>query len=155
MKIAEFYRACEDILGTKTEYKEQKLYIKFDRETGKPYKILTRATRWGGREPGNGRFPGNGLIRVFGTQIHVTLHNPNVNGTFNSFDEVLKELEEAMGSKKILEISDEIDVYIMGESMGKGTIVEDYDENQWVVEIEITHSDGHKEKVKRYIDKET
>ena len=43
----------------------------------------------------------------------------------------------------------------MDESMGKGIIIEEYDENQWVVEIEITYSDGHKEKVKRYIDKET
>ncbi len=153
MKVSEFYKACEDILGTKTEYKEQKLYTKFDRETGKPYQIATRAGRWGGREPGNGRFPGRGLIRVFGSTIHVALNDPKVSGIFNSMEDALQALEEAMGTiKKEAKIGDEIDVVIMGESIGKGTIIEDYNEDQWIVEVEIT-TNGCKQKVKRYIDK--
>ncbi len=154
MKVSEFYKACEDILGTKTEYKEQKIYTKYDRETGQPYKPATRATRWGGREPGNGRFPGNGLIRVFGSIIHITLTDPQLSGTFNSFEDALKALEEAVGAEKELpEVGDEIDVYIQGKFIGKGIIADEYDENQWTVDVTIVNSDDSTRKVRRYIDK--
>lgn len=155
MKIADFYKKCEDILDSKTEYKEQVLYTKYDRETGEPYKIATRASRWGGREPGNGRFPGRGLIRVFGAQIHVSLSNPPMNGIFNSMEDALAGLEKIMGTvKKVPVVGDEIDVYIMEEFVGKGIIIEDYNEDQWIVEVEISDSSGNKHKAKRYIDKE-
>lgn len=157
MEVKEFYKACEDILETKTEFKEPKVpSIRYNRETGEPYRPSTIATRWGGREPGNGRFPGRGLIRVFGpTLIQVALNDPNISGIFNSMDDVLRALEKAMGtSKETPKIGDEIDVVIIGELIGKGTILKDYNEDQWIVEIIIQNSNGSKEKTKRYIDKE-
>lgn len=36
----------------------------------------SRRTRWNNRKPGSGRFPGNGIVRVFGSQVHIALTNP-------------------------------------------------------------------------------
>jgi hypothetical protein len=57
----DFYHRCAALLGT--EYDCQPF----------PYK---RRTRWNNRKPGNGRYPGYGIIRKFGNQIHVALTNP-------------------------------------------------------------------------------
>lgn len=50
----------------------------------------TRVTRWNNRDPGNGRYPGLGQIRMFGPNcIHVMLRNPiRINRTFDSMDAV-------------------------------------------------------------------
>ena len=157
MKIDEFYRECEDILGVKTKYKEQKLYNKVDRETGEIYKVPTRATRWGGREPGNGRFPGRGMIRVFGSTIHVSLRDPVVSGIFSSFEDVLVALRasvEDVVEKPEPQVGDEIDVYIGGEFKGRGTIIDDYDESQWNVKLTLTYPNGHSAVVNRFVDKD-
>ncbi len=153
MEDSEFYKACEDILGVKTEYKEEKIQTKFSRETGEEYAQQTRATRWGGREPGNGRFPGCGLIRIFGNQIQVALKNPSICGIFNSHEDVLEALKEIMIEKKNPEIGDKIDVCIMGKDYGKGIIVEDHNDDQWVVTFEMIYPNGYKTEQRRYIDK--
>lgn len=153
MKIDEFYEECGKILGVSTEYKEQKLYNKFDRETGQKYKVPTRGNRWGGREPGNGRFPKRGLIRVFGNSIHIALHTPKLNGLYNSFDEALIALNEAVAIDQPKAIGQFIDVTISG-GLSRGLIIGEYDENQWIVEIEIKYSNGYKDLLKRYIDKD-
>ena len=92
-----FYRECSEILGVDSEYKNTKPTAKrYDRETGKLYMPMTSATRWGGREPGNGRYPGFGTIRMFSTNlIHVSLNKPiRVHKTFTSTEEVLEFLRE-------------------------------------------------------------
>lgn len=52
----EFYTQCGEILG-----------IEHDWNTP-----VARRTRWNARFLGNGRYPGFGLIRVYGSQIMVT-----------------------------------------------------------------------------------
>lgn len=101
MEKKEFYEKCAKLLGTENLYVEKpKPAKRFNRETGKMYQPITRKTRWGPREPGNGRFPGHGLIRIFGSNtIHVSLSNPSLNGTFSSFEEVLEALQRVIDSK--------------------------------------------------------
>jgi hypothetical protein len=73
-----FYGDCVDILKCGFEYVE-------------PPK---RRNRWNNRAPGNGRFPGLGVIRMFSADnIHVMWHNPTVCSTFKSKEEVLSFLQ--------------------------------------------------------------
>ena len=62
--IEDFYGQCAEILGTEHQFRDGVPGPKMDRN-GNIYTPTTRATRWGGREPGNGRFPGFGMIRLF------------------------------------------------------------------------------------------
>ena len=56
-----------------------------------------RRTRWNNRKPGAGRFPGHGLVRVYGpATIHVHLTTPPVQGLFHSTDDAL----EAIGRQQ-------------------------------------------------------
>lgn len=73
---AEFYAACAELLGTEHHWRDSRPRPRVDRLTGALYTPSTRATRWGGREPGNGRFPGFGLIRCFGHRVQVALKAP-------------------------------------------------------------------------------
>jgi hypothetical protein len=68
-----FYNKCAEIMGTSHMYQQ----ITHSRR---------RSNRWGPRNPGNGRFPGFGIIRWFGANfIQIALTNPvNVNQTFTS-----------------------------------------------------------------------
>lgn len=61
MTNEEFYRRCADMLGTSYDC------------TGleSPYR-----TRWNNRRPGHGRFPGFGIIRLHGEDVHVSLRHP-------------------------------------------------------------------------------
>lgn len=61
MTDAEFYDACAAILGTT-----------YDCE---PFQHAYR-TRWNNRRPGGGRFPGFGLVRLFGDDVQIALHHP-------------------------------------------------------------------------------
>lgn len=92
----EFYSKCAEILGASTTYKDATPFPRWDRYTGQMYIPGTRATRWGGREPGNGRFPGFGIIRLFGHHnIQVCLTKPiSVQRYFTSMADVLVFLEE-------------------------------------------------------------
>jgi hypothetical protein len=59
-----------------------------------PYR---KRTRWNNRTAGNGRFPGHGLIRMFGpTSIHVALYEPKLSGQFKSMDAVYAAIKEAL-----------------------------------------------------------
>lgn len=66
-----FYQECAELLCVPNTYRPN------------PYAYKTR---WNNREAGNGRFPGFGLIRMFGENcIHVSLKAPfNINKVFNS-----------------------------------------------------------------------
>lgn len=49
-----------------------------------------KRTRWNNRQAGNGRFQGHGLVRFFGpSNIHVSLHDPEINGRFTGSQEAL------------------------------------------------------------------
>lgn len=58
-----FYRECARLLGTTYDCV--------------PFQFHKR-TRWNNRTPGSGRFPGHGIIRVFGDEVHVSLHTPHL-----------------------------------------------------------------------------
>lgn len=69
MTDLDFYNACAVLLRT----------------THTPHIVTgTWKKRWGPRTPGNGRFPNRGLIRVFGSQIHVALYTPPFRAIFPS-----------------------------------------------------------------------
>lgn len=70
-----FYKSCGDILGSPHAYREF------------PYRYKTR---WNNRNPGNGRFSGCGIIRVFGSRVHISLYAPtSINRWCESFDDAL------------------------------------------------------------------
>ena len=102
MEKKEFYQRCAQILNTEHNYVDLKPRIKFDRITGEKIQTSTAYTRWGPRIPGNGRFPGFGLIRVFSPEkIFVNFSKPkSVSKMFNSYDEVINFLEELVDSDK-------------------------------------------------------
>ena len=79
MTKEEFYEECAKLLGTQYEY----------------VNVITntrRTNRWGPRQPGNGRFPGIGLIRWFSpTCIHVAI--TGFNGVLKSPEEVFEILK--------------------------------------------------------------
>lgn len=97
MTQEEFYRACAELLGVETEYRDATPKPRWSHTHQAIVKLPTKATRWSGREPGNGRFTGCGVIRMFSpTCIHVSLKHPiKVNRTFASQQEVLDLLHEA------------------------------------------------------------
>lgn len=84
MNNEDFYYNCADILG-----------VEYDCEPFTHYK----RTRWNNRKPGSGRYPGYGIIRKFGSQIHVALSKPiQHHGIYNSEEEVytfLRNLEKS------------------------------------------------------------
>lgn len=75
MDNEDFYNKCAELLGVDHDYL--------------PFKYAYR-TRWNNRTPGSGRFPGRGIIRKFGSQIHVALNDPvSHHAIYNSEEEVL------------------------------------------------------------------
>lgn len=80
MENEEFYEICADILGATHE--------------GRAFTQYKR-TRWNNRTPGRGRYPGFGIIRLFGNIVHVALLNPvTVTRTFDSREEAIAFLRE-------------------------------------------------------------
>jgi len=54
-------------------------------------------SRWGPRQPGNGRFPGHGIARWFGpADVHLAFSRPVVSGRFNSAAAALNALRDAV-----------------------------------------------------------
>lgn len=94
MNKKEFYEKCAEIVGVASEYVNRKSLRRYNRETGEYYDTGTFNNRWGGREAGNGRFPGIGTIRDFGTVIHLSLNNPSFSGTYTSYEDALIALQE-------------------------------------------------------------
>ncbi len=74
MTNEEFYAECAALLGVDHE--------------GKPFTHYRR-TRWNNRTPGQGRYPGCGIIRVFGSTVHIALNSPSLSGTFSSKEDAL------------------------------------------------------------------
>lgn len=76
----DFYEECAKILGVDYECE------------GFPYR---KRTRWNNRKAGNGRFPGFGIIRVYGDVVHVALRKPIIHQQiFNSKQEALDFLRQ-------------------------------------------------------------
>lgn len=79
----EFYEKCAKLLNC-----AEHTYRLF------PYK---KRTRWNNRTAGNGRFPGHGIVRMFGPNaIQVALYNPKLSGQFTSMDAVYAAIKKAM-----------------------------------------------------------
>ncbi|ASJ62878.1 hypothetical protein SMB554_27870 (plasmid) [Sinorhizobium meliloti] len=78
-----FYNECSRILGAPHAYRNPP----------------GRITRWNNRVAGNGRFPGRGLIRMFGPHhIQIALRRPvELNLLCRSEEEALKVLRVACG----------------------------------------------------------
>lgn len=78
-----FYNQIADLLETTHVFKPQRRYMR----------------RWGDRTPGNGRFPGHGIVRAFSeTNIHMALHTPVVSGTYQSFREAVQAVRSALAT---------------------------------------------------------
>lgn len=157
MKEKEFYEKCAKIVGTESKYTiPKKLAKRFNRETGEMYLPSTGATRWGGREPGNGRFAGLGLIRCFGPNcIQINIKNPNLNGTYKGYEEALNALRKVFPKENNeLKVGDLIHVVLADEDFGMCEIVK-YDEeyNCWKVKVVKTYSGGHIEVIERFYPK--
>ena len=92
----DFYGRCAEILGTEHEFRDCVPRPKMDRN-GKMYTPATKATRWGGREPGNGRFQGFGIIRAFGNTVQINLTKPKrISAIIEGRDEALAFLRKAV-----------------------------------------------------------
>ena len=80
MSVEGFHQRCAELLCAEHVYK------KF------PYKY---GTRWNNRTPGNGRYVGKGMVRCFGSKVHVSLRAPiQTNRWFNSKEEALAFFED-------------------------------------------------------------
>ncbi|RYF14259.1 MAG: hypothetical protein EOO77_14510 [Oxalobacteraceae bacterium] len=61
---------------------ENDLYAEFaallgTQHEGQPFP-WGRRNRWNNRIAGRGRFPGHGIIRIFGDVVHFAIHHPGV-----------------------------------------------------------------------------
>lgn len=102
MNKKDFFDECANILGTQHNFVDLKPRRKTDRKTGKIIQTDSAYTRWGPRIPGNGRFPGFGLVRVFSpSNIFVVLQNPiQTSKSFNSYQETLDFLRQVVDNDK-------------------------------------------------------
>jgi hypothetical protein len=75
MNNEQFYDEVAKVLGTTHEH------LPFTHR---------RRNRWNNRGPGSGRFPGKGIVRVFGDKIHVALTQPMISKICNSKEEALE-----------------------------------------------------------------
>lgn len=84
MTDEEFYRRCAEILGTT-----------YDCE---PFAHDWR-TRWNNRKAGSGRFPGHGIIRLFGDQVQIALRSPvPIQTSIEGREVALEYLQQAMAN---------------------------------------------------------
>jgi len=96
MEKKEFYDKIASILGASHEYStfNDVIYRFID---GKP--CPTNATRWGGRSPGNGRFPGFGIVRLYGNTVHIALTKPiGINAICTSKEEAVEMIEKIINN---------------------------------------------------------
>lgn len=85
------------IIGAEHFYEDKRPEqpLRWDRQSETYYRPMTNAGRRSGREAGNGRFPGFGLVRDYGAMIHIVLHHPvNVSKTFPNYEAALAFLRE-------------------------------------------------------------
>lgn len=81
MNKNQFYAECAALLGVE--------------HLGTPFPHYRR-TRWNNRMAGQGRFPDRGIIRVFGTTVHVALNNPTLRGYYHDMDSALVAIKNAL-----------------------------------------------------------
>jgi hypothetical protein len=81
MTDEQFYRECAAILGAEHVFRARR---------------FAGRSRWNNRDPGNGRFPGYGTIRMFAPdQIHIALRTPEpLSRRCHSVQEALALLKE-------------------------------------------------------------
>lgn len=93
MEKEDFYQKCAELLDTEHTYRakpQDQIRLRYDGTVGNTYR-----NRWNNREPGNGRFPGHGLIRHFGRLIHVNLLDPRLYGLYKTEEDALVAIEKA------------------------------------------------------------
>jgi hypothetical protein len=95
MNEEEFYERCARLLGTGTEIHEVPGVVSRPRHDGTIRN--THKTRYNDREPGNGRFPGRGLVRHFGKGVTVSLRDPPLHGYYETPEAALGAITAAMG----------------------------------------------------------
>jgi hypothetical protein len=101
MKQEEFYKRCAEIFGVDIPYNEIILAPMIDWDTGTLHHRYTAASRWSGRNPGNGRIEGYGIVRWFSSeQIHVALKNPRHHQIYKSAEDALTGLEKLLENVK-------------------------------------------------------
>lgn len=94
MNEKEFYETVSCILGVEHHYKEPLKPSQFPDRHGNIRN--TYKGRYNGREGGNGRFQGSGIVRNFGTFIQVRLTTPVLHGNYKNFDEAVEAIGNAM-----------------------------------------------------------
>ena len=89
----EFYERVAAILNAPHDYNSYNdVIFRYDKETG--IKCGTNSSRFVGRQPGTGRFPGIGTVRHYGSAIHISLNNPRVQKICASEEEAISFLTE-------------------------------------------------------------
>src|ERR1700757_553559 len=94
MEQEEFYECCARLLGTpyeEHEIRRSQERIRYDGSISNNYR-----NRWNNRNPGNGRFSGRGIVRHYGSCIHIALHDPPLYGIYPSVADALKAIENAV-----------------------------------------------------------
>lgn len=95
MELEEFYQRCAGLLGTEHDYHDppkSELRLRYDGTISNTYK-----NRWNNRDAGNGRFPGRGIVRVYGPScVYVVLRDPPLVGTYPSLDDALTAIRQAI-----------------------------------------------------------
>ena len=97
MNKKDFYNQIAILLNTTHTYSTFNDNLPVNKKTG--IRFNTNATRWGPRTPGNGRFPGHGIVRDFGSEILVNLHEPEINGIFESREKALNAIKKTLAEK--------------------------------------------------------
>lgn len=85
MNDENFYAECASLLEADHE--------------GSPFSHHHR-TRWNNRVAGRGRYEGHGIIRVFGSNIHIALRSISLYGVFSSKEEALAAIKEKLTSTR-------------------------------------------------------
>lgn len=80
--IEGFYKAVADLLSAEHRFE--------------PFPYGKR-TRWNNRLPGNGRYPGCGIVRRYGPDaIHIQLYSPPLGGLYTSEQAALTAIRTAL-----------------------------------------------------------
>lgn len=98
MEAEEFYGKVAEMLGVPHQFRPLGPTHFVDRDGQTRYR-MKRTGRWFGRDPGNGRFPGRGLVRMFGRNVLVALVDPRLHGSYRSPEEALEAISQAIQKK--------------------------------------------------------
>lgn len=96
MNDKEFFEQVAFILGVEHDYHVPPPVPKMPDREGNMRN--TYKGRYNGREGGNGRFPGSGIVRNFGSFIQVRLNVPKLHGNYPNFEAALAAITEAVAA---------------------------------------------------------